>query len=236
MVHNPAQAVAEIIAQLHNPDGSVAVPGFYDDVIIPDDAERVEINRVPLTEAQLKDEIGIPQAWGEADYTLTERTGARPTLEINGIASGFSGEGSKTVLPAKALGKITCRLVANQQPEKIFSLVQDYVAQITPPTVRSEVRQTGGGSPAALVDINIPEMQAAAAAYEKAWSKRPLFMREGGSIPVVTDFQDELNLPVILMGYGLVDDGAHGPNEKFVVELFHKGIETAIHYLYEVAK
>jgi acetylornithine deacetylase/succinyl-diaminopimelate desuccinylase-like protein len=235
IVHNPAKAITEIISKLHNSDGSVAVPGFYNDVVPLTPQEREELKKSDIPETKLKEQVGVTQAWGEAGFTLRERVGARPTLEINGIASGFYGEGIKTVLPAKAVAKITCRLVANQQPADIFERIRDYVAKITPATVRSEVRMIRGGNAAALVDINTPAMQAAIAAYEKGWGKRPIFVREGGSIPIVTDFQRELGLLVILMGYGLNSDGAHGPNEHFSVEMFHKGIDTAIHFLYEVA-
>lgn len=235
IVHNPAKAITEIISKLHNSDGSVAVPGFYNDVVPLTPQEREELKKSDIPETKLKEQVGVTQAWGEAGFTLRERVGARPTLEINGIASGFYGEGIKTVLPAKAVAKITCRLVANQQPADIFERIRDYVTKITPSTVRSEVKLIRGGNAAALVDINTPAMQAAITAYEKGWGKRPIFVREGGSIPIVTDFQRELGLPVILMGYGLNSDGAHGPNEHFSVEMFHKGIDTAIHFLHEVA-
>jgi acetylornithine deacetylase/succinyl-diaminopimelate desuccinylase-like protein len=234
-VHNPAQAIAEIIAQLHNPDGSVAVPGFYDDVLPLSPEEREELTKTEISEEALKQMTDVPQTWGEPGFTLRERIGARPTLEITGIASGYYGEGFKTVLPARAIAKISCRLVANQKPHRIYELVRDYIAQITPPTVRSELCLLKGGSAAAHMDIRTPALQAAIAAYEKGWGKRPVFMREGGSIPVVVDFQQKLGLPVVLMGFGLTTDGAHGPNENFTIEMFHKGIDTAIRFLQEVA-
>ncbi|HEX2621332.1 MAG TPA: dipeptidase [Phototrophicaceae bacterium] len=234
-VHNPAQALAEIITQLHNPDGSIAVPGFYDNVLKLDDNERAELKKTDWELSNWSQSTGLTKPWGEADYTLRERVGARPTLEINGLVSGFYGEGAKTVLPAKALAKMSCRLVANQDPTKIFELVRDYVAKITPPTVRSEVRLLHIGDPA-YVDRNTPAMHAAITAYEKGWGKSPVFMREGGSIPIVANFQQELELPVVLMGFGLNSDGAHGPDEHFTIEMFHKGIDTSIYFLEEVAK
>lgn len=235
IVHNPALALAQIIAKFHNPDNSIAVPGFYDDVLPLSDQERAELLKNDIREETLRDVTGVPRSWGEEGYTLRERQSARPTLEVNGLLSGFTGEGAKTVLPAKAMAKISCRLVANQNPVRIFELVRDYVAQITPPTVTSEVRLLNQGDPA-MVDIHAPEMQAAVAAYERGWGVKPIFMREGGSIPVVADFRRELGIPVLLMGYGLNTDGAHGPDEHFSVEMFHRGIQTAVCFLEEVAK
>ncbi len=234
-VHNPAQALAEIVAALHRPDGSVAVPGFYDEVLPLADDERAELAKTALTEAEWRRMTGAPQPWGEPDYHLHERIGARPTLEINGLSGGFAGAGFKTVLPARALAKISCRLVANQDPQRIYERIRDYVASITPPTVRSELRLLQGSGPA-WVDRHTPAMQAAIAAYEKGWGARPAFMREGGSIPIVTSFQRELRLPVVLMGFGLNDDGAHGPDEHYGLELFRRGIHTAIAFYQELAQ
>jgi acetylornithine deacetylase/succinyl-diaminopimelate desuccinylase-like protein len=230
-VHNPAQALAEILAALHHADGSIAVDGFYDDVLLLDEEERAEQRKAdwPLDDWQKSSKAPMP--WGEAQYTLRERVGARPTLEVNGFVSGFYGEGSKTVLPSKALAKVSCRLVANQDPYRIYELVKAQVARITPPTVRSEVRLLNTGHPA-LTERDTPLMQVAIRAYEQAFGARPVFVREGGSIPIVADFRRELGTPVILMGFGLNDDGAHGPNEKFELDLFHKAMHTAL-YFYE---
>lgn len=233
-VHNPGQALCEIIAQLHNPDGSVNVPGFYDDVLALSDEERAETAKTNWSDEKHLEVTGVPQIWGEAAYNLRERVGARPTLEVNGILCGFTGEGAKTVLPAKAMAKISCRLVANQDPHKIYELVRERIKALTPPTVTSELRLLHVGEPA-ITTLDSPAMQAAIAAYEQGWGKRPIFLREGGSIPIVADFMRELNLPVILMGFGLDTDGAHGPNEHFHIDMFHKGIDTAIHFLREVA-
>lgn len=225
-VHNPAQAITEIIAQLHNPDGSISVPGFYDDWQPLDEQERAEINKYGLTDEYWIEQTGIPQTWGEPDFTLIERIGARPTLEINGLISGFTGPGAKTVLPAKAMAKISCRLVANQKAHRIYELVRDHIARITPPTVRSELRLLHSGEPA-FTDPKAPVMQAAIAAYEQGWGHAPIFTRGGGSIPIVADLQEKLNLPVVLLGFGL-GDGGHGPNERYNIEAFHRGIRTAI--------
>jgi acetylornithine deacetylase/succinyl-diaminopimelate desuccinylase-like protein len=235
MVHNPALALAQMIAKLHNPDSSIAVPGFYDDVLPLSAEERAELAKQEISEEVLKQQTGVPASWGEAAYTRRERISARPTMEINGLLSGWTGEGAKTVLPAKAMAKISCRLVANQDPRKIYELMKQYVAQITPPAVRSELKLINMGHPA-MVDIHTPAMQAAVRAYERGWGAAPIFAREGGSIPVVADFKTELGIPSILMGYGLNTDGAHGPDEHFSIEMFHRGIDTAIIFLEELAK
>lgn len=234
-VHNPLQALSEIIAKLHDDNGTITVPGFYDSVVPLTDQEREELKKTDSTPEQWARLTGTSRVWGESEYTIRERVGARPTLEINGMIGGFTGEGIKTVLPAKATAKITCRLVADQDPAHIFELLRDYIQDIAPPTVTVDVRQLKGSGHAALVDINTPAMQAAIAAYEKGWGKAPVFVREGGSIPIVANFQQELDAPVILMGFGLNSDGAHGPNEHFTISMFHKGIDTVIHFLHEVA-
>lgn len=234
MVHNPAQALVEIIAQLHDANGTITVPGFYDNVRALDEAERAELAKMPYTEAELYAETGVPAPWGEAEYALHERTGARPTLEVNGLISGWTGEGAKTVLPARALAKVSCRLVPDQDPNEVYALVKDYVAQITPPTVKSEVRLLHIGH-AAITERDTPAMQAAINAFEAGWGAKPIFTREGGSIPVVADFSRILNVPVVLMGYGLPDDGLHGPNEKFALECFWRGIATNINFYQQVA-
>jgi acetylornithine deacetylase/succinyl-diaminopimelate desuccinylase-like protein len=234
-VHNPGQALAEIIAQLHNPDGSIAVPGFYDDVPTLSHDERVEMAKTDWSDEKWRTSTGAPEPWGEAGYTIRERIGARPTLEVNGLLCGFTGEGSKTALPAKAMAKISCRLVVNQNSQKIYELVRDYVKSITPPTVHSEVKLLNQAEPA-IVDIHHPTMQAAITAYEEVWGKRPMFLREGGTLPVVVDMQQVLNAPVIMMGFGLDTDGAHGPDEHFTIEHFHKGIDTAIAFLQAAQK
>jgi acetylornithine deacetylase/succinyl-diaminopimelate desuccinylase-like protein len=233
-VHNPAQAIAEIIARLHDETGRIAVPGFYDDVLPLTDDERAELRRSAWNLEDWKKVTGVSQTWGEPEFAIHERTGARPTLEINGIAGGYYEHGFKTVLPAKAWAKISCRLVANQDPDRIGRLVEAFILSVAPPTVRCEVR-VKRGAPPAFVDISTPAMKAAIRAYEKGWGRKPIFMREGGSIPVVADFQKELHLPVILMGFGLNDDGAHSPDEHFSIEMFRKGIDTAIYFCEEIS-
>lgn len=233
LVHNPAQALVHILAAMHDEHGHIMVPGFYDRVREVDEAERAELAKTPFTLERLQRETGVDVAWGEPEFAPHERIGIRPTLEINGLVSGWTGEGGKTVLPAKALAKVSCRLVPDQTPDEIYRLVRDYVASITPQTVASEVRKLHEGM-WAVVDTESPYMQAAVRAYEFGFGKRPIFVREGGSIPIVGSFQQHLNAPVILMGFGLPDDGLHGPNEKYSLHCFDRGMKTAIKFYEEL--
>ncbi len=230
-VHNPIQALAEIIAQLHDANGTVTVPGFYDHVRpITDEEHTILSDILPWAEREWHEVTGAPQPWGEAGYSLNERSSARPTLEINGISGGFAGTGFKTVLPAQALAKISCRLVPDQDPQHIYEQVRDYIAHITPPTVRSELVALEMGAPGVLLPRETAAMQAAITAYEKGWGVRPIFSREGGSIPVVSAFQEHLRMPIVLMPFGYKGGGAHGPNEHVYIEMFHKGIDTMLHF------
>ncbi len=233
-VHNPALALVQILGKLYNPDNTIAIPGFYDDVVPLTPEERAMIAKTDLTEEQYKQSTGVPAVWGDANYNIRERISARPTLDINGLWSGWTGPGPKTIVPARAGCKISSRLVGNQDAHKIFDLLKRYVESITPPTVTVDVRLLTTGK-AALFPFDIPEMQAAARAYEKGWGVKPVFTRGGGSIPVVAEIADLMHIPVVMMGYGLDDDGLHSPNERFSIEMFHRGIETAIVYLEELA-
>jgi acetylornithine deacetylase/succinyl-diaminopimelate desuccinylase-like protein len=233
-VHNPAQVVAEIICKLHNADASVAIPGFYDDVRPLSEGERAGLAEVPYTLAEWQAETGLDKPWGEADYTLAERIGARPTCEVNGIYGGFAGEGGKTIIPASAGAKISMRLVADQDPDKIAELFTEYVLSIAPDTVRVEVTKHSTGKPA-LVPLDAPQMRAAAEAYRAVWGVEPVYMRMGGTIPVVAMLQDTLRMPVILMGFGLADDNIHAPDERLRLDQFYKGIDTIIHYYHNLA-
>jgi acetylornithine deacetylase/succinyl-diaminopimelate desuccinylase-like protein len=230
VVHNPANALVDILAALHHPDGSIAVPGFYDRVVEPSAEERAELAKVPFTLERLKNETGLSVPWGEAGYEMHERLGIRPTCEINGMISGYTGEGGKTVIPAKALAKVSCRLVPEQEPDEIERLIRDYVQSLTPPGITSEVRSLHNGR-WAVVNVNSSYMRAASRAYEFGFGAPPVFTREGGSIPIVGTFQNAFNAPAILMGFGLPDDNLHAPNEKFCLECFYRGIRTAIHFL-----
>ncbi|HRN67636.1 MAG TPA: dipeptidase, partial [Promineifilum sp.] len=233
--HNPALALVEILGKLYNPDNTIAVPGFYDDVVPLTDEERAMIAKTDLTEEQYKASTGVPAIWGDAKYNIRERIAARPTLDINGMWSGWTGPGPKTIIPSKASAKFSSRLVGNQDPNKIFELIKSYIESITPPTVTVDVRLLTTGK-AALFPFDTPEMKAASRAYEEGWGATPIFTRGGGSIPVVAEIADLMGIPVVMMGYGLDDDGLHSPNERFSIEMFHRGIETAIVYLEELAR
>lgn len=233
--HNPAQALAEILARMFNPDHTIAVPGFYDDVVPLSDAERAMIAKTDLTEEQYVALTGVPAAWGDAAYSIRERIAARPTLDINGLWSGWSGQGPKTIVPAKAGCKLSCRLVGDQDPHKVFALLKSYIESIAPRTVHVEVRLVTTGRPA-LFSFDSPAMQAAARAYVTGWGAEPVFTRGGGSIPVVADMAELMGVPVVLMGFGLDDDGLHSPNERYSLEMLRRGIETSIVYLDELAR
>ncbi|MBP7964216.1 MAG: dipeptidase [Caldilineaceae bacterium] len=235
VVHNPNQALAELLAALHDTNGTVTVPGFYDDVLPLSDLERSELARVPHGEAEILAETGVPAIYGEREFIPVERTGARPTLEINGMWGGFTGEGFKTVIPAEARAKISCRLVPNQDPAQIYAQVRDYLQSLAPATISVEVSDYQG-APASLVDLGVPQMKAAVRAYEEAFGAAPIFTREGGSIPIVGLFQEVLGAPVILMGFGLPDDNLHAPNEKLHLPNFYKGIRAVTVFLGEVRR
>jgi acetylornithine deacetylase/succinyl-diaminopimelate desuccinylase-like protein len=228
-VHNPAEVLCQIVGALKDAQGRIAIPGFYERVTPISDEERAELARVPVSEAQFVQETGVPRTWGEQGYSVIEQIGARPTLDVNGLVSGYTGEGGKTIIPAWARAKVSMRLVAQQDPGEIRRLFTEYVQSLTPDSVRLTLRNFGLAKPA-LVNRDIPAMQAAAQAYQRAFGVRPVFIREGGSIPVVTLLKDELGLDTILMGFGLPDDNIHSPNEKLHLDNFYRGIETAIHF------
>jgi acetylornithine deacetylase/succinyl-diaminopimelate desuccinylase-like protein len=233
--HNPALALVEILSKLYKPDNTIAVPGFYDDVVALSKEEREMIAKNALSDEQFKEATGVPAVWGDKNYTIRERVSARPTLDINGLWSGYSGPGPKTIIPAKAGAKLSSRLVGNQDPDKIYKLLKKYIESIAPPTVKVKVSLVTKGKPA-LIPFDLPEMQAASRAYEKAWGHKPVFTRGGGSIPIVADIADMMKIPVVMMGYGLDSDGLHAANEHYTTEMFHRGIETAIVYLEELAQ
>jgi acetylornithine deacetylase/succinyl-diaminopimelate desuccinylase-like protein len=232
--HNPALALVEILGKLYNPDHTIAVPGFYDDVVPLSDDERAMIARTDLSEEQYQAVTGVPALWGDTRYSIRERIAARPTLDINGLWSGWAGPGPKTIIPATAGAKLSSRLVGNQDPHKIYGLLKSHIEAVAPPTVRVAVRLLTTGEPA-LIPFDLPEMQAAARAYERGWGAAPVFTRGGGSIPIVADIRNLMQIPVVLMGYGLDSDGLHAPNEHYRIGMFERGIETAIVYLEELA-
>ncbi|PWH20786.1 MAG: dipeptidase [Ardenticatenia bacterium] len=231
-VHNPLQVAAEMIAQLHDAQGRVAIPGFYEHVQPLSAEERYELERIPFDEERfLHEEIGAPALWlGELGYSLRERITARPTLEIHGIRGGFVAEGQKTVIPAEATIKLSMRLVPDQDPLEIAHLFEEHIRRIAPPTVRVSVRLLSHAYPA-LIDRHAPAIQAAVEAYHLGFGTRPVFLRTGGTLPVVADFMRILQVPVVMMGFGLPDDNLHAPNEKLSLAQFFGGIRTAIHFM-----
>jgi acetylornithine deacetylase/succinyl-diaminopimelate desuccinylase-like protein len=233
-VHNPIHALTELLASMHDREGKVTIKGFYDRVQALTDSERQAFRELGQSEERLKEELGVTEIYGEKGYSAVERTGARPTLEINGIWGGFSGEGTKTIIPAEAHAKITCRLVPNQDPEEILQLIERHVTAHTLPGVRVQVRRFDQGRPF-LTPIDHPAMQAAARAYKKAYGVEPVFTRMGGSIPIVETFGRLLNLPVVMMGFGLPDENFHAPNEHFNLENFDKGLLTMCYFFNEIA-
>lgn len=225
-VQNPANALARMLAALHDEEGRVAVPGFYDDVRPLEPWEREDFAALPFDEAAYRRDLGVDALPGEAGYSVLERVWARPTLDVNGLWSGYTGEGAKTVLPAVASAKLSCRLVPDQDPERVAALLEARLRDLTPPGCRLEVRRLHGARPV-LLPVDAPPVRAAAEAIRRGFGAAPVFTREGGSIPVVEAFQRLLGAPVVLLGFGRPDDGAHGPDEKLDLGDFRKGIRTS---------
>ncbi len=232
-VHNPNQALCALLAQLHDSAGRITVPGFYDDVQALSAEERTALAQVPYDEEKLIQESGVPAAWGEDGFTVTERIGARPTLEINGIWGGFIGDGFKTVIPAEAHAKVSCRLVPDQQSSAVGPLIEQFLLQIAPPTVEVTVN-TLQHAPATVVPLDVPEIKSAARAYTRVFGAEPVFSREGGSIPIATVVQEALGIPILFMGFGLPDDNLHAPNEKLHLPNFYRGIRVGIALMEEL--
>jgi acetylornithine deacetylase/succinyl-diaminopimelate desuccinylase-like protein len=232
VVENPLNAMVRLLASLRDEQGRVTIPGFYDDVRELTPAERAALNDGLVTDETILAETGAPALWGEPDYTPMERKSVRPTLDIHGIKGGFISAGQKTVIPAVASAKVSMRLVPDQVADKIAQLFIDHIHRIAPNTMEVSVKKMNCGD-GAMMDITSPAVEAAAEAYERGFGRRPFYMREGGSIPVVSLFSTLLNIPVVMMGFGLPDDRLHAPNEKFHLPNFYRGIETAIHY-YEI--
>jgi acetylornithine deacetylase/succinyl-diaminopimelate desuccinylase-like protein len=233
-VQNPANALATIIAGLKGSDGRIRVPGFYDDVVAMSQADRDAFAALPFDEAAYLERLGLPALFGENGYTTLERRGARPTLDVNGLWGGFQGEGGKTIIPAHAHAKISCRLVPDQDPDRIFEAFRAYVLEIAPPGIRTEVQSLGGGNPS-VTPIDHPATRAAARALEATFGREPLYIREGGSIPVCASFESELDLPVVLLGFDPPDQQAHAPNEWMDLRNYETGIRTVARMWDEVA-
>lgn len=229
VVHNPAIALAEMISGMHDAQGRVTLPGFYDRVQKLSEADREELARLPIDDSHFLEITGVPALYGEAGFTANERTGARPTLDVNGLLSGFTGEGSKTVIPAWAMAKISMRLVPDQDPKEVHQQLLKYLEAHALKDVRWEVTVMAGG-PASISDRNNVGVKAMSKALETVWGIPPYFRREGGSIPVVKDMQSLLGIESVVSGFGLPDDNVHAPNEKMHLPTWYRGIDAAIHF------
>ena len=224
-VANPITILSKMIAACHDENNHITIPGFYDDVIESTDAERAKMAEAPFDLNEFKQDLGIANVWGEKGYSTNERTGIRPTLEVNGIWGGYTGEGAKTVLPSKAFAKISCRLVPNQSSTVITEKVLNYFKSIAPDNVTVSAFEHHGGEPY-ITPIDSHEYQSAAKAIATTFGKEPIPVRGGGSIPICSLFEQELGLKIVFMGFGLDSDNLHSPNEKYDIVNFYKGIET----------
>jgi acetylornithine deacetylase/succinyl-diaminopimelate desuccinylase-like protein len=224
-VANPITILAQMIASLHDENNHITIPGFYDDVLESSEEERKEMALAPYSEEEYMADLGVKQLWGEKGYTTNERTGIRPTLEVNGIWGGYTGEGAKTVLPSKAFAKISCRLVPNQTSRKMTDLIINHLESTAPPYVTVKATEHHGGDPY-LTPVDSIEYRAAAKAIETTFGKAPIPVRGGGSIPITSLFESVLGLKTIFLGFGLDSDNLHSPNEKYDIANFYKGIET----------
>jgi acetylornithine deacetylase/succinyl-diaminopimelate desuccinylase-like protein len=228
-VENPLNVLCEMISKMKDEDGEIQIPGFYDKVIPLTDADREASAALPFDEEAYKKSLDIDAVHGEKGYTTLERASARPTLDVNGIWGGYTGEGAKTVLPSKANAKISMRLVPDQDPKEIAKLFTEYFHAIAPDTVKVKVTEHHGGH-ASITNLDFYGLKAAAKAFEDVFEKDVLFSREGGSIPIVADFKKILGVESILMGFGLTSDAIHSPNEKFSIQDFHRGIKTSARF------
>ena len=234
-VLNPAQALCELIAGMHDDQGHITLPGFYDAVRPIEAEERAELARLPIKDDFFLKNTGAPALYGEAGYTPVEHVGARPTLEVNGLLSGFTGEGAKTVLPAWAMAKISCRLVPDQDPNEVHQQMLKYLEAHAPNTIRWTLAKMTGG-PASISDRKSPYVQALVRAMETVWGIRPVFKREGGSVPVVTQFQQILGVESVNTGFALPEDNMHSPNEKMHLPTWYRGIDSLIHFFFNLAE
>ncbi|MGD2113714.1 MAG: dipeptidase, partial [Acidobacteriota bacterium] len=234
-VTNPLNAVGTIISRLWDADtGKVQIPGFYDDVRPIEDWEREAFEKLPFSDQEYADSLGVPALHGEEGYTTRERVWARPTCDVNGIFGGYQGAGAKTVIPSWGGAKISMRLVPDQDPKEIARKFTDYVHQVAPPGVTIEVQDHHGAQPT-LLETEGPAVDAAHEALEQIWGKPPVLVREGGSIPIVSTFADVLSVPVLMLGFGLPEDGLHSPNEKFKIDNFYGGVKTVAVFLDRLA-
>ena len=234
-VPNPVLELSRILSALHDEEGRVQIPGFYDKVRPLDPEEREAFAALPFDDEEFRAETGAPGLKGEAGYTTLERLWARPTLDVNGIWGGFTGKGAKTVLPSRVHAKLSCRLVPDQEPEEIAALLKAHIENLADDSVAVDVRFHHGGRPV-ITDRNGPIVKAATRAFDRVWKEDTVFIRGGGSIPVVADFATILGAPTVLMGFGLENDRLHSPNEKLNLENFYAGIQTSAYLWEESAK
>jgi acetylornithine deacetylase/succinyl-diaminopimelate desuccinylase-like protein len=232
-VHNPAKALVDLLSGMHDENNHITLPGFYEHVREVDAEERAHLAALPVNDAFVIQQTGVPKVWGEAGYTSVERVGARPTLEINGMLSGFTGEGQKTIIPSWAMAKITCRLVPDQKPDAIHEAMKRYLETNAPESIHWELKYYGGGR-ASISEIKRPWVTALSQAMESVWGTPPLYKREGGSVPVVGMMQSLLGIESVLTGFGLPDDNLHAPNEKTHLPTWHRGIETLIRFFFNL--
>jgi acetylornithine deacetylase/succinyl-diaminopimelate desuccinylase-like protein len=222
-VDNPAMALSQMLAKVRNPHGKITIPGFYEGALPITKLEKKEFEKLRFDPEEYRRFLGVPELFGEAGYTVNEQRSSRPTFEINGLTSGYQGEGSKTIVPSWARAKVTCRIVPNQEPDKIRDAVVSFLKKICPPTVTMEIKTGHGGEPYLFAPTS-PAAKAGLSALQKAFQAEPVLLREGGSIPIVTEFKRILNAETLLLGLALPEDNAHSPNERFSLESFEKGM------------
>ncbi len=233
-IHNPAQVMTDLLSGLHDEKGRVTLKGFYDKVLPLEAEERAELKKLPIDEDFYLEQAGVKALWGEEGYTSVERTGARPTLEINGLYSGFIGEGQKTVLPAYALAKVSCRLVPNQDPVEVYEQFKTYLQEKAPPTVTWELIQMSKDFPS-ISDRKAKWIEAYVQAAEAVWGRKPIFKREGGSVPVVVHVQQTLGVDSVNIGFSIPGDNMHSPNEKIHLPTFYKGSQALVHFFFNAS-
>lgn len=235
VVYNPFQALCEILAAMHDRQGRITIPGFYDGIRETDLSERQYMKSVGPDDATILQDAGAAMGWGEQGYSAYERTSVRPSLSINGISGGYQGEGPKSIIPSKAAAKLSFRLVPGQDPEQVEILVRNWLRMVSPAAVKVSLQKVAAAKPV-ITPVEHPCIQAAAKAYEKAFSREVVFLASGGTIPVVNVLQEHLAIPAVLMGFALPTDNLHGPNERFSLSNFYRGILTSIFFMRELTK
>lgn len=235
VIHNPAQVLCDLIAGMHDSDGRITLPGFYNSVRAIDEVELQEMDASPMDNSYYLMKTGAPELWGENEFPPAARVGARPTLDLNGMIAGFTGTGSKTVIPASASAKISMRLVPDQDPDEVHQQIWQYLEHNAPKTVQWELRYLGGGK-AYIADKTLPATQALVKAMQMTWNRAPIMKREGGSVSVALDMKKVLGVDSILTGFGLPDDNIHAPNERLHLPTWYKGISTLVHFLYNLSE